>query len=55
MYGAGDVRITEIPDPTLQQPTDAVVRVVTACICGSDLHLNGSMSADPVRNGEAPG
>ena len=45
MYGAGDVRITEIPDPTLQQPTDAVVRVVTACICGSDLHPYHSMPA----------
>ena len=45
MYGAGDVRITEIPDPTLQQPTDAVVRIVTACICGSDLHPYHSMPA----------
>jgi threonine dehydrogenase-like Zn-dependent dehydrogenase len=47
MYGAGDVRITEIPDPTLQQSTDAVVRVVTACICGSDLHPYHSMPVTP--------
>jgi threonine dehydrogenase-like Zn-dependent dehydrogenase len=38
MYGAGDVRIEEIPDPVIEQPTDAVVRVVRSCICGSDLH-----------------
>jgi threonine dehydrogenase-like Zn-dependent dehydrogenase len=37
MYAAGDVRIDEVPDPTLQEPTDAVIRVTRACICGSDL------------------
>ena len=38
MYGAGDVRVENIPDATLQQPDDAVVRILRACICGSDLH-----------------
>ncbi len=38
IYGAGDVRIETVPDPKLDQPTDAVVRIVRACICGSDLH-----------------
>ena len=38
MYGAGDVRVEDVPDPVLQQPTDALVRIATACICGSDLH-----------------
>jgi threonine dehydrogenase-like Zn-dependent dehydrogenase len=38
MYGAGDVRVDTIPNPTIQQPTDAIVRVVRACVCGSDLH-----------------
>ena len=38
MYGAGDVRVEDLPDPTLKSPTDAVVRVVQACVCGSDLH-----------------
>ncbi|WP_422934335.1 zinc-dependent alcohol dehydrogenase family protein [Sinomonas sp. P47F7] len=38
MYGAGDVRIEETPDPAIQRPTDALVRVTRACICGSDLH-----------------
>lgn len=38
IYGAGDVRVINVPDPVIQQPTDAIVRVVRACICGSDLH-----------------
>jgi threonine dehydrogenase-like Zn-dependent dehydrogenase len=37
MYGAGDVRIENVPDPSIVEPTDAVIRVVLACICGSDL------------------
>ncbi|WP_433444510.1 zinc-dependent alcohol dehydrogenase family protein [Nonomuraea sp. CA-141351] len=38
MYGAGDVRVENAPDPALRQPTDAIVRIVRSCICGSDLH-----------------
>ncbi|MEV6849400.1 alcohol dehydrogenase catalytic domain-containing protein [Actinoplanes sp. NPDC051411] len=38
MYAAGDVRVETLPDPTIQKPTDAIVRVVRACVCGSDLH-----------------
>jgi len=45
MYGAGDVRVQTLPDPKLLQPTDAIVRVVRACICGSDLHPYHSMPA----------
>ncbi|GAB2715255.1 zinc-dependent alcohol dehydrogenase family protein [Kitasatospora kifunensis] len=37
IHGPRDIRIEEVPDPTIQRPTDAVVRVVNACICGSDL------------------
>jgi threonine dehydrogenase-like Zn-dependent dehydrogenase len=37
MRAAGDVRIESVPDPTIQEPTDAVIRVTRACICGSDL------------------
>lgn len=37
MYAAGDVRVVQVPDPTLVDPTDAIVRVTQACICGSDL------------------
>jgi hypothetical protein len=37
MFGAGDVRIENVPDAQLVAPTDALVRVTRACICGSDL------------------
>ena len=37
MYRAGDVRVENVPDPAIVEPTDAVVRVTHACICGSDL------------------
>ncbi len=37
MYKAGDVRIENVPDAAIVEPTDAVVRVARACICGSDL------------------
>src|SRR3954451_23806070 len=37
MYGAGDVRIENVPDPSIVEPTDAIIRVARACICGSDL------------------
>jgi threonine dehydrogenase-like Zn-dependent dehydrogenase len=43
MYGAGDVRVINVPEPVIQQPTDALVRIVRACICGSDLHPYHSM------------
>jgi threonine dehydrogenase-like Zn-dependent dehydrogenase len=39
MYGPGDVQIVQAPDPKIELPTDAVVRVVCAAICGSDLWL----------------
>jgi threonine dehydrogenase-like Zn-dependent dehydrogenase len=37
MYGAGDVRVENVPDSQIKEPTDAIVRVTRACICGSDL------------------
>jgi len=37
MYGAGEVRIENVPDPRIEEPTDAIIRVVRASICGSDL------------------
>jgi len=37
IYAARDVRLEDQPDPTIQQTTDAIVRVVAACVCGSDL------------------
>ena len=37
LYGPGDVRFEERPDPTIVEPTDAILRVSAACVCGSDL------------------
>jgi threonine dehydrogenase-like Zn-dependent dehydrogenase len=37
MYGPGDVRIEQVPDAAIVHPTDAVIRITRACICGSDL------------------
>ncbi|WP_028045822.1 glutathione-independent formaldehyde dehydrogenase [Cellulomonas sp. URHE0023] len=37
--GPRQVEVTEVPDPTIQAPTDAVVRITTTNICGSDLHM----------------
>jgi threonine dehydrogenase-like Zn-dependent dehydrogenase len=36
MYEVGDVRIENVPDPEIQAPTDAIIRITRACICGSD-------------------
>jgi threonine dehydrogenase-like Zn-dependent dehydrogenase len=38
-HGKRDVRVDEVPDPTIREPTDAIVRITTTNICGSDLHL----------------
>ncbi|MEA3037412.1 MAG: hypothetical protein QOH04_3214 [Sphingomonadales bacterium] len=37
MHKAGDVRIENVPDAAIKEPTDAVIRITRACICGSDL------------------
>ncbi|MFF4756185.1 zinc-binding dehydrogenase [Streptomyces sp. NPDC002514] len=37
LYGADDVRVENVGDPKIENPTDAVVRIVLSCICGSDL------------------
>jgi threonine dehydrogenase-like Zn-dependent dehydrogenase len=38
-HGTRDVRVDTVPDPALQEPTDAIIRVTTTGLCGSDLHL----------------
>jgi threonine dehydrogenase-like Zn-dependent dehydrogenase len=38
-HGKRDVRIDTVPDPTIQEPTDAIIRVTSSGLCGSDLHL----------------
>ncbi|MDT0186121.1 zinc-dependent alcohol dehydrogenase family protein [Microbacterium sp. ARD31] len=37
IHAPGDIRFEEVPDPTIEEPTDAIVKVVAGCICGSDL------------------
>ena len=38
-HGRRDVRVEEVPDPSIREPTDAIVRITTTGLCGSDLHL----------------
>ena len=38
-HGKRDVRVETVPDPTIQKPTDAIIRVTSTGLCGSDLHL----------------
>ena len=53
IYAARDVRLENQPDPTIQKPTDAIVRVVAACVCGSDLwyYRGDNPIKDPFRIG----
>jgi threonine dehydrogenase-like Zn-dependent dehydrogenase len=37
LHAPGDVRVENRPDPTIEKPTDAIIRLVAACVCGSDL------------------
>src|SRR3954447_19451523 len=53
MYGAGDVRTEDVADPSIIEPTDAIIRVVRASICGSDLWPYTSMT--PSETGQSMG
>jgi threonine dehydrogenase-like Zn-dependent dehydrogenase len=53
MYGAGDVRVEEVPDAHLIEPTDALVQITRAAICGSDLWPYKSM--EPTDSGRRMG
>ncbi len=48
LHGPGDVRVEEREDPTIQEPSDAVIKIVAACVCGSDLWPY--RGADPAEN-----
>ena len=50
MYGAHDVRVDTVPDARLVEPTDALVRVTRACVCGSDLWPYNSMAPSETGN-----
>lgn len=43
-HGRRDVRVDDVPDPTIQEPTDAIIRVTSSGLCGSDLHLYDVMT-----------
>ncbi|HEY0240350.1 MAG TPA: zinc-dependent alcohol dehydrogenase [Friedmanniella sp.] len=44
-HGPGDIRLDTVADPTIQDPFDAIVRITTSAICGTDLHfVRGTMS-----------
>lgn len=51
--GEGDIRVEQVPDPELEQPTDAVVRIVRSSVCGSDLwsYRGISKGTDGTRTG----
>jgi threonine dehydrogenase-like Zn-dependent dehydrogenase len=38
-HGNHDVRVDTVPDPSIEQPTDAIIKITSSGICGSDLHL----------------
>jgi hypothetical protein len=44
-HGKRDVRVETVPDPRIEQPTDAIIRVTSTNICGSDLHLYETLGA----------
>src|SRR3954468_17491685 len=51
-HGRRDVRVDTVPDPAIEHPTDAIIRVTSSGICGSDLHLYGVMG--PFMGGAKP-
>jgi len=53
MHRAGDVRIENVPDATIMKPTDAIIRISRACICGSDLWPYNEMQ--PIQGGRRMG
>ena len=38
-HGVGDIRLDDVPEPRIEQPTDAVVRITASAVCGTDLHM----------------
>ena len=38
-HGIGDIRLDDVPEPKIQKPTDAIVRLTASAICGNDLHM----------------
>lgn len=44
-HGIGDIRVDDVPEPSIQEPNDAIVRLTASAICGTDLHfVRGTMA-----------
>jgi threonine dehydrogenase-like Zn-dependent dehydrogenase len=44
-HGVGDIRLDDVPEPEIEEPTDAIVRLTMSAICGTDLHMvRGTMA-----------
>jgi threonine dehydrogenase-like Zn-dependent dehydrogenase len=54
-HGKEDVRVDDVPDPSIQEPTDAIVRITSTAICGSDLHLYSKFPRPVMRSGDILG
>jgi threonine dehydrogenase-like Zn-dependent dehydrogenase len=58
-HGVGDIRLDDVPEPKLQEPTDAIVRITASAICGTDLHMvrgtMGGMKSGTILGHEAVG
>ena len=55
MHKARDVRVENVPDAVIQHPTDAVIRITRACICGSDLWPYNDLQLDSEGGGRRMG
>src|SRR3954453_566828 len=55
MYSAGDVRVEDVADPVLVEPTDAILRVTRACVCGRDLWPYADMEPSETGRPMGPG
>ena len=53
LYGPGDIRFENVPDPKIEEPTDVIIRIAATCVCGSDLwpYRGISPSSEPTRMG----
>jgi threonine dehydrogenase-like Zn-dependent dehydrogenase len=38
-HGVGDIRVDSVPEPKIERPQDAIIRITTSAICGTDLHM----------------
>ena len=51
-HGVGDIRLDDVPEPELREPTDAIVRITASAICGTDLHFVRGRQPEPQPKGE---